>query len=97
MLTGLSNDKDLLNIVTSKVHFLVQMCVCQVTHHAAPPPGKLKEWSLVLYGTSVHPYSLRSDKPRSTDMLTPTDEEFTEEYTGKKYIHSLKPPTCPAP
>ncbi|XP_068560404.1 proprotein convertase subtilisin/kexin type 5b isoform X2 [Cebidichthys violaceus] len=40
-------------------------------------PGKLKEWSLVLYGTSVHPYSsLRSDKPRSTDMLTPTEEEF---------------------
>ncbi|XP_068615246.1 proprotein convertase subtilisin/kexin type 5-like, partial [Brachionichthys hirsutus] len=39
-------------------------------------PGKLKEWSLVLYGTSVHPYSsLRSDKPRSTD-------EFTEEYNG---------------
>uniref|UniRef100_A0A8D3DY87 Proprotein convertase subtilisin/kexin type 5b n=1 Tax=Scophthalmus maximus TaxID=52904 RepID=A0A8D3DY87_SCOMX len=46
-------------------------------------PGKLKEWSLVLYGTSVHPYSsLRNDKPRSTDMLTPTDEEFTEEYNG---------------
>ncbi|XP_029295185.1 proprotein convertase subtilisin/kexin type 5b isoform X1 [Cottoperca gobio] len=46
-------------------------------------PGKLKEWSLVLYGTSAHPYSsLRSDKPRSTDMLTPTDEEFTEEYIG---------------
>uniref|UniRef100_A0A8D3E330 Proprotein convertase subtilisin/kexin type 5b n=1 Tax=Scophthalmus maximus TaxID=52904 RepID=A0A8D3E330_SCOMX len=44
---------------------------------------KLKEWSLVLYGTSVHPYSsLRNDKPRSTDMLTPTDEEFTEEYNG---------------
>ncbi|KAA8592193.1 hypothetical protein FQN60_017648 [Etheostoma spectabile] len=46
-------------------------------------PGKLKEWSLVLYGTSVHPYSsLRSDKPRSTDMLTPTDEDFAEEYNG---------------
>ncbi|KAM9858750.1 proprotein convertase subtilisin/kexin type 5b [Aulostomus maculatus] len=46
-------------------------------------PGKLKEWSLVLYGTSVHPYSsLRSDKPRSTDMLTPTDEELPEEYNG---------------
>uniref|UniRef100_A0A8C4EM16 Proprotein convertase subtilisin/kexin type 5b n=1 Tax=Dicentrarchus labrax TaxID=13489 RepID=A0A8C4EM16_DICLA len=40
-------------------------------------PGKLKEWSLVLYGTSVHPYSsLRSDKPRSTDSFTdiPNDE-----------------------
>ncbi|KAM3849768.1 proprotein convertase subtilisin/kexin type 5-like, partial [Diretmus argenteus] len=45
-------------------------------------PGKLKEWSLVLYGTSVHPYSLRSEKPRSTDVLPSTDEEFTEEYNG---------------
>ncbi|CAJ1068427.1 proprotein convertase subtilisin/kexin type 5b isoform X1 [Xyrichtys novacula] len=44
-------------------------------------PGKLKEWSLVLYGTSVHPY-LRSDKPRSTDMLPLTEEEFSEEYNG---------------
>uniref|UniRef100_A0A6Q2XSN0 P/Homo B domain-containing protein n=1 Tax=Esox lucius TaxID=8010 RepID=A0A6Q2XSN0_ESOLU len=44
-------------------------------------PGKLKEWSLVLYGTSVHPYSsLRSDKPRSVEP--PVDEEFTEEYNG---------------
>ncbi|XP_075881992.1 proprotein convertase subtilisin/kexin type 5b isoform X2 [Nelusetta ayraudi] len=43
-------------------------------------PGKLKEWSLVLYGTSVHPYSsLRSDKPRSTDTQTPTEED---DYTG---------------
>lgn len=41
-------------------------------------PGKLKEWSLVLYGTSVHPYS-RSDKPRSIDLQAPTDEE---EYNG---------------
>ncbi|KAM3611892.1 uncharacterized protein V6R79_025475 [Siganus canaliculatus] len=47
-------------------------------------PGKLKEWSLVLYGTSVHPYSppVHIDKPRSTDILTPTDEELTEEYNG---------------
>uniref|UniRef100_A0A3Q3X320 Uncharacterized protein n=1 Tax=Mola mola TaxID=94237 RepID=A0A3Q3X320_MOLML len=42
-------------------------------------PGKLKEWSLVLYGTSLHPYILSSDKQRSTDMLTPTEEE---EYDG---------------
>ncbi|XP_077377227.1 proprotein convertase subtilisin/kexin type 5b isoform X4 [Festucalex cinctus] len=48
-------------------------------------PGKLKEWSLVLYGTSVHPYSsLRSMsvETRSTDAVAPTDEEFTEEYNG---------------
>ncbi|KAM9810285.1 proprotein convertase subtilisin/kexin type 5b isoform 1-T1 [Neosynchiropus ocellatus] len=46
-------------------------------------PGKLKEWSLVLYGTSVHPYSsLRSDKIRSTDPVAAADEEFTEEYAG---------------
>ncbi|XP_041854340.1 proprotein convertase subtilisin/kexin type 5b isoform X1 [Melanotaenia boesemani] len=46
-------------------------------------PGKLKEWSLVLYGTSVHPYSSQHiDKPRFTDILTPIDEEFAEEYNG---------------
>ncbi|KAJ8380876.1 hypothetical protein SKAU_G00016540 [Synaphobranchus kaupii] len=45
-------------------------------------PGKLKEWSLVLYGTSVHPYSssLRYEKPRSAEP--PTDDEFQEEYSG---------------
>lgn len=49
--------------------------------------GKLKEWSLVLYGTSVHPYILRSEKPRSAEIMTHTNEEFTEEYNG----------TCPPP
>uniref|UniRef100_A0A669CL92 Proprotein convertase subtilisin/kexin type 5b n=1 Tax=Oreochromis niloticus TaxID=8128 RepID=A0A669CL92_ORENI len=42
-------------------------------------PGKLKEWSLVLYGTSVHPYSTgHIDKPQFADL----DEEFPEEYPG---------------
>ncbi|XP_016105821.1 proprotein convertase subtilisin/kexin type 5-like [Sinocyclocheilus grahami] len=44
-------------------------------------PGKLKEWSLVLYGTSVHPYSFRSDKPRSLAEPQP-DDEYSEEYVG---------------
>ncbi|MED6277809.1 hypothetical protein CHARACLAT_017269 [Characodon lateralis] len=44
-------------------------------------PGKLKEWSLVLYGTSVHPYSTQQ-KVRFTDALLPVEEEFTEEYNG---------------
>ncbi|KAG9334724.1 hypothetical protein JZ751_006561 [Albula glossodonta] len=49
-------------------------------------PGKLKEWSLVLYGTSVHPYSpLRYDKPRSAEP--PTDDDFPEEYSGKQLPH----------
>uniref|UniRef100_A0A8B9LCK8 Proprotein convertase subtilisin/kexin type 5 n=1 Tax=Astyanax mexicanus TaxID=7994 RepID=A0A8B9LCK8_ASTMX len=39
-------------------------------------PGKLKEWSLVLYGTSVHPYSFRSEKPRST-VENPSDDEYS--------------------
>ncbi|XP_076845203.1 proprotein convertase subtilisin/kexin type 5b isoform X3 [Brachyhypopomus gauderio] len=44
-------------------------------------PGKLKEWSLVLYGTSVHPYSFRNDKPRS--VVEPQgEEEYIEEYVG---------------
>ncbi|XP_072564200.1 proprotein convertase subtilisin/kexin type 5b isoform X2 [Paramormyrops kingsleyae] len=44
-------------------------------------PGKLKEWSLVLYGTSVHPYSsLRYEKTRSAEP--PTDYDLPEEYNG---------------
>uniref|UniRef100_H3D124 Proprotein convertase subtilisin/kexin type 5b n=1 Tax=Tetraodon nigroviridis TaxID=99883 RepID=H3D124_TETNG len=43
-------------------------------------PGKLKEWSLVLYGTSVHPYILRSEKPRSAEIRAHTNEEFAEDY-----------------
>ncbi|MGH0154134.1 UNVERIFIED_CONTAM: hypothetical protein FKN15_026176, partial [Acipenser sinensis] len=45
--------------------------------------GKLKEWSLVLYGTSVHPYSPRFappkvEKPRSpVETTTPDYSEYT--------------------
>ncbi|XP_028824606.1 proprotein convertase subtilisin/kexin type 5-like isoform X1 [Denticeps clupeoides] len=47
-------------------------------------PGKLKEWSLVLYGTSVHPYSGRSEKPRSApEQPTEEEEETLEEYHGE--------------
>uniref|UniRef100_A0A672HAL6 Proprotein convertase subtilisin/kexin type 5b n=1 Tax=Salarias fasciatus TaxID=181472 RepID=A0A672HAL6_SALFA len=45
-------------------------------------PGKLKEWSLVLYGTSVHPYSPPHKDSREVDPVAPIDEEFTEEYNG---------------
>uniref|UniRef100_A0A674NA07 Proprotein convertase subtilisin/kexin type 5b n=1 Tax=Takifugu rubripes TaxID=31033 RepID=A0A674NA07_TAKRU len=41
-------------------------------------PGKLKEWSLVLYGTSVHPYILRSEKTRSVAFVGPCDPECNE-------------------
>lgn len=47
--------------------------------------GKLKEWSLVLYGTSVHPYSSRSDKPRSV-VESPVEDEYSEEYVGKSTL-----------
>ncbi|KAG7476278.1 hypothetical protein MATL_G00081180 [Megalops atlanticus] len=41
--------------------------------------GKLREWSLVLYGTSLYPYpSLRNEKPRAAEP--PTEEE--QEYNG---------------
>uniref|UniRef100_A0A672HDG3 Proprotein convertase subtilisin/kexin type 5b n=1 Tax=Salarias fasciatus TaxID=181472 RepID=A0A672HDG3_SALFA len=43
---------------------------------------KLKEWSLVLYGTSVHPYSPPHKDSREVDPVAPIDEEFTEEYNG---------------
>ncbi|MGH0156290.1 UNVERIFIED_CONTAM: hypothetical protein FKN15_031152 [Acipenser sinensis] len=53
------------------------------THFLPPFTGKLKEWSLVLYGTSVHPYSPRFaspkvEKPRSpVETTTPDYSEYT--------------------
>ncbi|XP_019466568.1 proprotein convertase subtilisin/kexin type 5-like [Meleagris gallopavo] len=50
-------------------------------------PGKLKEWSLVLYGTSIQPYSPRNDFPkvervRSSPVEDPTEDYGTEDYSG---------------
>ncbi|XP_058630422.1 proprotein convertase subtilisin/kexin type 5 [Onychostoma macrolepis] len=41
--------------------------------------GKLVEWSLVLYGTSTHPY-IRHEQPRSAQLLS--EDDTTEEYNG---------------
>lgn len=41
--------------------------------------GKLIEWSLVLYGTSTHPYT-RHEQPRSAQLLA--EDDTTEEYNG---------------
>lgn len=48
-------------------------------------PGKLKEWSLVLYGTSVQPYSPTNEFPkversRYSRVEDPTDDYGTEDY-----------------
>lgn len=50
-------------------------------------PGKLKEWSLVLYGTSVQPYSPTNEFPkvervRYSRVEDPTDDYGTEDYAG---------------
>ncbi|KAL0607079.1 Proprotein convertase subtilisin/kexin type 5 [Plecturocebus cupreus] len=50
-------------------------------------PGKLKEWSLVLYGTSVQPYSPTNEFPkverfRYSRVEDPTDDYGTEDYTA---------------
>ncbi|KAM4877564.1 proprotein convertase subtilisin/kexin type 5 isoform 1-T1 [Thomomys bottae] len=50
-------------------------------------PGKLKEWSLVLYGTSVQPYSPTNEFPkverfRYSRVEDPTDDYGPEDYTG---------------
>ncbi|KAJ7424352.1 hypothetical protein BTVI_06833 [Pitangus sulphuratus] len=50
-------------------------------------PGKLKEWSLVLYGTSIQPYSPRNDFPkvervRSSPAEDPTEDYATDDYSG---------------
>nr|XP_029512291.1 proprotein convertase subtilisin/kexin type 5-like [Oncorhynchus nerka] len=44
--------------------------------------GELREWSLVLYGTSEQPYSMRREQARSAEL--PTDgDDLTEEYNGR--------------
>ncbi|XP_053558467.1 proprotein convertase subtilisin/kexin type 5 isoform X2 [Bombina bombina] len=50
-------------------------------------PGKLKEWSLVLYGTSIQPYSPRNDLPkvervRSSPVEEPSEDYSMDDYTG---------------
>ncbi|XP_021397203.2 proprotein convertase subtilisin/kexin type 5 isoform X2 [Lonchura striata] len=50
-------------------------------------PGKLKEWSLVLYGTSIQPYSPRNDfskveRVRSSPVEDPTEDYATDDYSG---------------
>ncbi|XP_063311099.1 proprotein convertase subtilisin/kexin type 5 isoform X1 [Pelobates fuscus] len=50
-------------------------------------PGKLKEWSLVLYGTSTQPYSPRNDVPkvervRSSPLEEPSEDYSMDEYSG---------------
>ncbi|XP_032873456.1 proprotein convertase subtilisin/kexin type 5 isoform X1 [Amblyraja radiata] len=46
-------------------------------------PGKLKEWSLVLHGTSTHPYACQP-KPRSSP--DEASEDYTEEQADKSEI-----------
>lgn len=53
----------------------------------------MKEWSLVLYGTSIQPYSPRNDFPkvervRSSPVEDPTEDYGTDDYSGA-YIHLL--------
>ncbi|XP_066567230.1 proprotein convertase subtilisin/kexin type 5b isoform X2 [Amia ocellicauda] len=56
-------------------------------------PGKLKEWSLILYGTSVHPYSfLHYEKPRSADVVEEDCgiEEYHDENVCRKCSEHCK-------
>ncbi|KAI1239706.1 Proprotein convertase subtilisin/kexin type 5, partial [Lamprotornis superbus] len=48
-------------------------------------PGKLKEWSLVLYGTSIQPYSPRNDFSKVERVRSSTAEDPTEDYTTDDY------------
>ncbi|ETE68280.1 Proprotein convertase subtilisin/kexin type 5, partial [Ophiophagus hannah] len=50
-------------------------------------PGKLKEWSLVLYGTSIQPYSPRNDflkgeRIRMSPIEDPTEDYGLDDYSG---------------
>ncbi|KAG7499791.1 proprotein convertase subtilisin/kexin type 5-like [Solea senegalensis] len=42
--------------------------------------GRLKEWSLVIYGTAEQPYSVHRQRARSAEKLSKSD--LTEEYSG---------------
>lgn len=49
--------------------------------------GKLKEWSLVLYGTSIQPYSPRNDflkgeRIRMSAIEDPTEDYGLDDYSG---------------
>ncbi|KAM4634072.1 proprotein convertase subtilisin/kexin type 5 [Polymixia lowei] len=44
--------------------------------------GLLSLWSLVLYGTSQQPYSIRREQARSAEMPTDGGSDLTEEYRG---------------
>ncbi|XP_056146386.1 proprotein convertase subtilisin/kexin type 5-like [Lampris incognitus] len=44
--------------------------------------GILKAWSLVLYGTSEQPYSMRREQARSAEMPVDGGSDLTDEYNG---------------
>ncbi|XP_004591833.2 proprotein convertase subtilisin/kexin type 5 isoform X2 [Ochotona princeps] len=48
-------------------------------------PGKLKEWSLVLYGTSVQPYSPTNEFPKVERVRNSRVEDPTEDYGAEDY------------
>ncbi|KAM9328952.1 proprotein convertase subtilisin/kexin type 5 isoform 2-T2 [Gastrophryne carolinensis] len=54
-------------------------------------PGKLKEWSLVLYGTSIQPYSPRNDVPKVERVRSSPVEEPSEEYNADDYTGPCDP------
>lgn len=55
-----------------------------------PHLGKLKEWSLVLYGTSVQPYSPRNDFPKAERVRSSPIEDPTEDYGADDYAGNMK-------
>lgn len=44
----------------------------------------LKEWSLVIYGTSEQPRLAHRERARSAEM--PVDMDFSEEYSGESSL-----------
>uniref|UniRef100_A0A8C2YIS2 Proprotein convertase subtilisin/kexin type 5 n=1 Tax=Chinchilla lanigera TaxID=34839 RepID=A0A8C2YIS2_CHILA len=54
-------------------------------------PGKLKEWSLVLYGTSVQPYSPTNEFPKVERFRYSRVEDPTEDYGAEDYAGPCDP------
>lgn len=48
-------------------------------------PGRLKHWSLLIYGTAKPPYAGHRQRARSAEM-TPADDDLTEEDSGESSL-----------
>ncbi|MEJ1273336.1 hypothetical protein NN561_004200 [Cricetulus griseus] len=74
-------------VLAKNRHLLSKILTLQLFTQCSGSRSKLKEWSLVLYGTSVQPYSPTNEFPkverfRYSRVEDPTDDYGAEDYAG---------------